>query len=118
LTGLQGVEMAAGAMLGLVSGAVVVTLGGNGVFIAQKRSKRQRLPAYAVTVVDTVAAGDAFVGAFGVGLAEGKNARDAAIFGNAAGAIAVTRAGAQPSLPHRMEVDRFMGITHNTFRAY
>jgi ribokinase len=68
-------------------------------------------------VVDTVAAGDAFVGAFAVALAEGKSVRDAAAFGNAAGALAVTRAGAQPSLPNRLELDRFLGITHNTVHS-
>lgn len=117
LTGVHGVEMAADAMLGLVGGAVVVTLGGDGVYIAAKRAKRQRIPAHPVNVVDTVAAGDAFVGAFAVALAEGKSVRDAAAFGNAAGALAVTRAGAQPSLPNRLELDRFLGITHNTVHS-
>lgn len=118
LTGVQDIELAANSMMGLVTGAVIVTLGGDGVLIAQKKNKSQHILAYTVPVVDTVAAGDAFVGAFVVGLAEGKNMRDAAMFGNAAGAIAVTRPGAQPSLPNRLELDRFLGVTQSTYRAY
>jgi ribokinase len=117
LTGLQGIDMAAVAMLDLVGEAVIVTLGGDGVLIALKKHRRVHIPAHAVTVVDTVAAGDAFVGAFGVALAEGRDARQASTFGNAAGALAVTRSGAQPSLPARLEVDRFLGVTRQTHDA-
>jgi ribokinase len=118
LTGVQDIELAANSMIGLVTGAVIVTLGGDGVLIVQKKNKSQHILAYTVPVVDTVAAGDAFVGAFVLGLAEGKNMRDAAMFGNAAGAIAVTHPGAQPSLPNRLELDRFLGVTQSTYRAY
>jgi ribokinase len=117
LTGVQGVEMAANAMLDLISGSVIVTLGSDGVFIAQKHNRPLQVPAHSVVVVDTVAAGDAFVGAFGVAIAEGKNIVDASVFGNAAGAIAVSRAGAQPSLPSRMELDLFLGYSHDSFHA-
>jgi len=56
-----------------------------------------------------VAAGDAFVGAFATGLAEGMSTEQAAQLGNAAAAISVTRHGAQPSLPMRKEVNEFFG---------
>jgi len=49
------------------------------------------------------------VGGFAVALVEGRSAREAAEWGNAAGALAVTRAGAQPSLPTRGELARFLG---------
>ena len=49
--------------------------------------------AYTVDVVDTTAAGDAFVGAFAVALAEGLSPVEALRRGNAAGALTVTRAG-------------------------
>ena len=59
-------------------------------------------------VVDTTAAGDAFVGGFAVALAEGRPLSDAVRFANAAGALAVTKLGAQPSLPTRQEVEQFL----------
>lgn len=86
---------------------LVVTLGEEGALLALG-AQREHLPAYKVTVVDTVAAGDAFAGAFALALSEGKSVREAAIWGNAAGAIAVTRPGAQPSMPRRDELLQFL----------
>jgi len=85
-----------------------VTLGGDGAAVFDDEQAYQ-LPPHQVTVVDTTAAGDAFVGGFAVALVEGKSTRAAAEWGNAAGALAVTRAGAQPSLPTRAELERFLG---------
>ena len=87
---------------------VVVTLGEAGVLIVGPGGAFQ-LPAHPVPVVDTTAAGDAFVGAFAVALAQGRPLPEAAAWGNAAGALAVTRAGAQPSLPTLAEVERLLG---------
>jgi ribokinase len=61
-----------------------------------------------VAPVDTTAAGDAFVGGFAVALAEERTLLEAARWGNAAGALATTRIGAQPSLPTRQEVERLL----------
>lgn len=88
--------------------SVIVTLGEDGVLIAEGETATH-LPAHRVSVVDTTAAGDAFVGAFAVALAEGRTVREAAAWGTAAGALAVTRAGAQPSLPARAELEQFVG---------
>jgi ribokinase len=85
-------------------GCVIVTLGGDGLFASSTHGEI-RLPAHQVQVVDTVAAGDAFVGGFAVGVAEGMQLAEALAFGNATAAIAVTRKGAQPSLPTRVEVE-------------
>ncbi len=63
------------------------------------------LSAFHVQVVDTVGAGDAFNGAFAVARAEGKGVREAVVWAMAAGAIAVTKPGAQPSMPTREEVE-------------
>jgi ribokinase len=63
---------------------------------------------FPVNAVDSTAAGDTFNGAFAVSLSEGHSVEEAARFGNAAGAISVTRAGAQSSIPSRVEVDRFL----------
>lgn len=86
---------------------LVVTLGEQGALLITSDSQ-EKFPAFAVQVVDTVAAGDAFAGAFCVALIEGRPLREAVIWGNAAGAIAVTRPGAQPSLPTREELMQFL----------
>jgi ribokinase len=86
---------------------LIVTLGSNGVQVVED-GLSSHIQAHAVRAVDTTAAGDAFVGAFGLALTEGKNLHDAAVWGNAAGAVAVTRAGAQPSLPTRTELEALL----------
>ena len=63
-------------------------------------------PARKVQALDTTAAGDCFCGAFVVGLAEGKKEYEAIKFANVASSIAVTRIGAQSSIPSREETDR------------
>ena len=64
-------------------------------------------PSHEVVAVDTTAAGDAWNGAFAVALAEGRDLNEAGAFANAAAAISVTRAGAQPSMATRDEVKQF-----------
>ncbi|MDI7110815.1 PfkB family carbohydrate kinase, partial [Pseudomonas aeruginosa] len=58
--------------------------------------------------VDTIAAGDTFNGAFVTAILEGKSAHDAIRFAHAAAAIAVTRHGAQSSVPWRDEIKSFL----------
>jgi ribokinase len=91
-------------MLALGAQTVIVTLGEQGAYLASSTSQRL-IPSYPVAVVDTTAAGDAFNGALAVALAEGKEMSDAVAFANAAGALATTRAGAQPSLASRKEIE-------------
>ena len=86
---------------------VIVTLGSEGVLVLDE-TNTSLLPPYAVEVVDTTAAGDAFVGAFAVALGRGATLVEAARWGNAAGALAVTKAGAQPSLPSRAELEQML----------
>lgn len=88
-------------------GRLVVTMGSEGALVVDGEFQEQ-VPTYPVQVVDTTAAGDAFAGAFAVGLTEGLSILQAAVWGNAAGALAVTRSGAQPSLPTRGEFERFL----------
>lgn len=83
---------------------VIVTLGGEGVVICAPDFPLQHIASHKVAVVDTVGAGDAFVGAYSAAVAEGKSFSEAAAWGNAAGALAVTRSGAQSALPSRDEV--------------
>jgi ribokinase len=66
------------------------------------------VPGRAVNVVDTTAAGDAFVGGLACALAEGRDIFTAASFANAAAALSVTRPGAARSMPERAEVDELM----------
>lgn len=84
---------------------VVLKLGSRGAFIASTDSLEEQLSSFPVRPVDTTAAGDAFNGAFAVGLLLGKDPAASARFATAAAAISVTRAGAQPSMPTMADVD-------------
>jgi ribokinase len=66
------------------------------------------VPAFAVDAVDTVAAGDAFNGALAAALAHQLPLRQALVWGAAAGALSVTKSGAQPSLPERSAFEAFL----------
>ena len=101
-------EEAARLLQGMGVRNVVVTLGPGGSLLVPSEGESVTVPAYRVRAVDTTAAGDGFAGAFAVALAEGIPAAEALRWGNAEGAIAVTREGAQPSLPTRSEVEAFM----------
>ncbi|MBE0699541.1 MAG: ribokinase [Anaerolineaceae bacterium] len=110
LTGIQSLLVAASSLKSIGIDCLIVTLGSKGVLVLDGEEADHILP-HRVSVVDTTAAGDAFVGAFAVALSENQTTREAAIWGNAAGALSVTRAGAQPSLPTRKSLEAF--ITHH-----
>ena len=104
LTGVKVVDLASAQKAEAVLrkrgvGNVVITLGSKGCYAAGKIH-----PCVKVKAVDTVAAGDTFNGAFVVALAEGKNVDEAIAFAQKASAIAVTRPGAQSSVPCRREI--------------
>jgi len=86
---------------------VIITLGSKGVWLSQKGQGKQ-VPGFRVKAVDTIAAGDTFNGALVTSLLEGKEMDQAVRFAHAAAAIAVTRPGAQPSVPWRQEIDDFL----------
>ncbi|MEG0807829.1 MAG: ribokinase [Alistipes sp.] len=86
---------------------VIITLGREGALL-KNQSICALIPALQVQAVDTTAAGDVFNGALLVALAEGCSLLDAARFATAASSIAVTRMGAQPSIPWRKEVDKLV----------
>lgn len=83
---------------------VLVTLGGDGVYLDTEGKKTVRIPAKKVKVVDTTAAGDSFTAALAAMLIEGKTLKEAAEFANQVSAIVVTREGAQSSIPTLQEV--------------
>ena len=105
--GEKGAEQAAKALMANGIQTVLVTLGARGTFVATA-TESYLVPAFKVDPVDTTAAGDVFNGTLAVALSEGKPLRDAVCFANAAGALSVTKLGAQPSAPTRKEVDTFI----------
>lgn len=86
---------------------VIITLGSRGVWLSENGNGKL-VPGFKVKAVDTIAAGDTFNGALVTALLEGKIMADAVRFAHAAAAIAVTRPGAQPSVPWREEIDAFL----------
>ncbi|MDQ0550916.1 ribokinase [Pantoea agglomerans] len=88
-------------------GTVLITLGRRGVWLSEQ-GDGQRIAGFSVKAIDTIAAGDTFNGAFITARLEQKTMYDAVRFAHAAAAIAVTRSGAQPSVPWRAEIDEFL----------
>lgn len=99
---------AARRLLAMGVGSVVMTLGARGALVANGEGVRL-VPGFKARPVDTTAAGDVFNGALAVALTEGRPLLESVRFANAAAAISVTRAGAQPSAPFRREIERLMG---------
>jgi len=113
LTGLEAdtfdqVETAARKLLSLGVGCVVITLGSRGALLVYGNHPAIHVPSFPVKVVDTTAAGDSFVGAFSVALADRLPLNDAVKRGCAAGALAASRLGAQPSIPTKAETNKLL----------
>lgn len=105
-------RVAAERLLARGSRQVVTTLGAHGYLWSAMQTdgtvRHSSEPGIAVAAVDATAAGDAFCGTLAASLASGVSIEDALRRANAAGAIAVTRAGALPSLPTCGEVDALL----------
>lgn len=100
VTGPESAAKAASALLERGVGAVVVKLGSQGAYFADGAGNGIAEP-FQVDAVDSVAAGDAFNGALAVSLAEGKSLEEGVNIACAAGGLAVTKTGAQDSMPER-----------------
>lgn len=100
-------EKAARSLLERGTQNVIVTLGASGALVVNNELTRH-IPSFDVEVVDTTAAGDAFIGGFASALLENRSLEEAVRYGCACGALAVTKFGAQPSLPTREDVERFL----------
>jgi ribokinase len=107
VTDIISAESAARMLLAKGARTIIVTLGASGALIVTARMATH-IPAFQVNVVDTTAAGDAFIGGFASGLLRGFALEDAVLYGNACGALAATKFGAQPSLPTAEEVKKFI----------
>ena len=90
-------------------GLVAITLGARGAELYRRGVKLTAATAPKVKVVDATGAGDCFVAALTVALVEGQSHARALAFACAAGSLAATRAGAQPSLPTRADVEALLG---------
>lgn len=106
---LDQAESAARKIINQGVGYVVVTLGSRGALLVEQNQPAVHVHTFPVEVVDTTAAGDSFVGAFSVALASGLDLQRAVQYGCAAGALAVTRLGAQPSIPTKTETEGMLG---------
>ena len=86
---------------------VIMTLGGRGMLALDERGAHH-LPAWPVTVIETIGAGDAFAGVLASELARGRQLNEALPLANAAGALAVTRSGAHDALPTGAQIRAFL----------
>lgn len=109
---ISSAEKAAKTLLDRGVQNIIVTLGKNGALIVTDKQV-SHVEAFKVDVVDTTAAGDAFIGGFATALLHGKSIEDAVRYGCATGALAATKFGAQPSLPTKEEVEKFVGAQQN-----
>ena len=100
-------EAAAHVLVGRGAGAVVVKMGEDGAFYLSGGNGGY-VPSYKVKAADTIAAGDAFGAAMTCALAERRPLGEAVRYGVAAGALAVTKPGAQEAMPSREEVEALL----------
>lgn len=103
----ESAEIAAGRLMKNGARNVIITMGASGSIICGETGS-VFIPSVKVNAADTTAAGDTYCGALSVALSEGKSLHDAALFATVASSIAVTRCGAQESIPTRAEVEEAM----------
>lgn len=115
ITGLSSPEEIVNALLKMGPRIVALKMGGEGCFVANRRQKRF-LKAYRVEeVVDTTGAGDAFTGAFLVGILEGWSLIKAGKFANATAALKTLGRGAVAPIPKREEVEEYLSLRDPKF---
>ena len=107
VTGPESAAEAALVLLDMGIGTVVVKLGAQGAYFTNSSIGGLVLP-FDVAAMDSVAAGDAFNGALAVSLTEGKDLQEAVTIACAAGALSVTKTGAQDSMPERELVEELI----------
>ncbi|MBA2720078.1 MAG: ribokinase [Chloroflexi bacterium] len=121
LTGIAAEEAAAIALLGdALDVSLLVTLGGRGAALRPRAGDVSWIAAPEARAIDTTGAGDAFVGAFAVGLAAGLDPHAAAALGCVAASDSVVRAGTQssyaaPEIATQMLIAARAGDTNDRF---
>jgi len=105
--GAKGIEAAAHRLLQRGIGKVICKAGEEGAYLITPDGS-SHFPSHKVAVVDTTAAGDAFNGALAAASANGRSIEEAIRTANAAGALAVTKRGAQPSLPTLAKIEQLL----------
>jgi ribokinase len=109
----QEIPKTADRLLNMGAKNVVITLGPKGLYF-KNRNQELWVEAFRVNVIDTTAAGDAFLGGLATSLSEDRPIQEALKFANGAGALATTKLGAQPSLPTRKELETFFARMKGT----
>jgi len=107
-THAKGAKAVAAALARLGARQVVLKLGDQGAMLFDG-DQFEHIPAHRIQPVDTTAAGDAFTAALAVARARGESLSEAVRYANAAGAVACTKFGAQPSMPTAREVADLLG---------
>ncbi len=105
--GVEAATKAANVLLQRGVGSAIVKLGAKGAVCATTE-ETFFVPAFSVSAVDTVAAGDAFNGGLAAALVEGHSLRQAVVWGAAAGALAATKPGAQTSMCDHQTFNTFL----------
>lgn len=110
IAGQQGIpgsdaRVAAAAIAARFGTDVIVTLGSAGAEAHLKQGRPLSVPALQIRPVDTVGAGDSFVGGLAAALDRGKDLAEAMRYASVGGALACLKSGAQPSLPHLAEIE-------------
>lgn len=107
LTGEDNISVALKAVAVKTSAWVCVTDGSRGVYFMD-HGKVENMPAFPVSVVDTLAAGDIWHGAFALRLAEGSDEYRAMEFASAAAALKCTRSGGRGGCPDRSATEAML----------
>jgi ribokinase len=110
LTGREDPAAAAAAMVESGAAAALVTVGEQGVFVADG-TRVERIEAPAVPVRDTTGAGDTFSGVLAAGLARGWELDRAARWATAAAALSVTKSGARGGMPRASEIEAVLATS-------
>ena len=105
VSSIESAQAAAQRLQVLGPNTVIITMGKSGCVFVTGDARPVHVPAPVVTAKDTTGAGDAFNGAFAAAIVEGRGMLESVQWATKAAALAVTKVGAQTSMPYRAEID-------------